>query len=86
MYNNLSETQHIATNADENNLDRHTIDIKFQERLQYLISSFELELTTDQQRAITKLWQFIHSSPFFPEPELPINLPIHNFANDELFA
>lgn len=64
MYNNLSKARQIATNA-ENNLDRHTIDIKFQERLQYLISSFELELTTDQQRAITKLWQFIHSTNHF---------------------
>ncbi len=64
MYNNLSKAQQIATNA-ENNLDRHTIDIKFQERLQYLISSFVFELTTDQQRAITKLWQFVHSSEHF---------------------
>ena len=61
MYNNLSKARQIATNA-ENNLDRHSLEIKFQERLQHLISSFELELTTDQQRATTKLWQFIHST------------------------
>ncbi|MGB5634788.1 MAG: AAA family ATPase, partial [Waterburya sp.] len=64
MYNNLSKARQIATNA-ENNLDRHSLEIKFQERLQHLISSFELELTTDQQRAITKLWQFIHSTNHF---------------------
>lgn len=64
MYNNLSKAQQIVTNA-KNNLDRHSLEIKFQERLQHLISSFELELTTDQQRAITKLWQFIHSTNHF---------------------
>jgi len=49
------------TEINSHNLEQIKPDLNFQERLKYLISSFELELTASQQKALTKLWQFIHS-------------------------
>ncbi len=49
------------TEINSHNLEQIKPEINFQERLKDLISSFELELTASQQKALTKLWQFIHS-------------------------
>ena len=49
------------TEINSHNLEQIKPEINFQERLKYLISSFELELTASQQKALTNLWQFIHS-------------------------
>ncbi len=57
---NINLTNSPQTIATENNPD-----IRFQNQLQSLISSFELKLTASQQKAITKLWQFIHSPNHF---------------------
>ncbi len=63
MHNiNLTE---VPTVSDRNNLESNNLSFQLQERLESLISSFELELTASQQKAITKLWQFIHSSEHF---------------------
>ena len=53
------------TNSPQTIVTENNPDIKFQNQLQSLISSFELELTASQQKAITKLWQFIHSPNHF---------------------
>ena len=60
----LIKAQPIATPTD-NNLDRNTSEDKLQDKLQHIISSFVLELTASQQKALTKLWQFVHSSEHF---------------------
>ncbi len=57
---NINLTNSPRTIATENNPD-----IRFQNQLQSLISSFELKLTASQQKAITQLWQFIHSPNHF---------------------
>ncbi len=49
------------TEINSHNLEQNNSENHFQERLKYLISSFELELTVSQEKALTKLWQFIHS-------------------------
>lgn len=65
MYDaNLIETQPITTPTD-NNLDSNTLEDKLLDKLQHIISSFELELTQSQQKALTKLWQFVHYSEHF---------------------
>ncbi len=65
MYNiNLTNIQ-SSNISTKNNLNKNTLDIKFPEQLQYLISSFELELTVSQQKALTKLWQFVLSPDSF---------------------
>ena len=53
------------TNSPQTIVTENNPDIKFQNQLQSLISSFELRLTASQQKAITKLWQFIHSPNHF---------------------
>ncbi len=53
------------TNSPQTIVTENNPDIKFQNQLQSLISSFELKLTASQQKAITKLWQFIHSPNHF---------------------
>ena len=63
----LIKAQPIATPID-NNLDPNNLEDKLQDKLQHIISSFELELTQSQQKALTKLWQFIHSSEHFFSP------------------
>ena len=60
----LIKAQPIATPID-NNLDPNNLEDKLQDKLQHIISSFELELTQSQQKALTKLWQFVHSSEHF---------------------
>lgn len=56
---NLTELPTVIKNDE---LNQNSSDIQFNKQLQSLISSFELELTINQQKALTKLWQFIHSS------------------------
>lgn len=63
MHNiNLTE---VPTVSNHNNLESNNLSFQLQERLQFLILSFELKLTASQQKAITKLWQFIHSPNHF---------------------
>lgn len=63
MHNiNLTE---VPTVYNPDNLESNNLSFQLQERLESLISSFELELTVSQQKAITKLWQFIHSPDHF---------------------
>ncbi len=65
MYNtNTTESQtvNISTNS---NVNQNVLNVELQNKLKYLVSSFELKLTQNQQKALTNVWQFIHSSEHF---------------------
>ncbi len=55
----------VPTISNYDNLESNNLSFQLQVRLESLILSFELELTASQQKAITKLWQFIHSPDHF---------------------